>query len=55
MSYLPGKFLTFIITLWLVSLLTFAVFQVIPGNPAQIILGTEALPEQIAALECTFL
>lgn len=51
MSYLPGKFLTFIITLWLVSLLTFAVFQVIPGNPAQIILGTEALPEQIAALE----
>lgn len=51
MGYLPGKFFSFVLTLWLVSLLTFTVFQVIPGNPAQIILGAEALPEQVAALE----
>lgn len=51
MSYLPGRILSFILTLWLVSLLTFAIFQVLPGNPAQIILGAEALPEQVEALE----
>ncbi len=51
MRYLPGKLLSFIFTIWLVSLITFVVFQIIPGNPAQIILGAEAEPEQVAALE----
>jgi peptide/nickel transport system permease protein len=51
MGYLPGKILSFFFTMWLVSLITFAVFQIIPGNPALIILGAEAEPEQVVALE----
>lgn len=51
MRYLPGKIFSGVLTLWLVSLLTFIVFQILPGNPAQIILGAEASPEQVAALE----
>ncbi len=51
MSTVQGRIVTFLLTLWLVSLLTFVVFQVIPGNPAQVILGADALPEQVAALE----
>ncbi|NLW55076.1 MAG: ABC transporter permease [Firmicutes bacterium] len=51
MSTIPGRIFSFLLTLWLVSLFTFIVFQVIPGNPAQVILGAEALPEQVAALE----
>lgn len=38
-------------TLFFVSVLIFLVFQIIPGNPAEIILGTEADPAQIKALE----
>jgi ABC-type dipeptide/oligopeptide/nickel transport systems, permease components len=34
----------------LVSLVTFAAFNVIPGDPAAIILGTNASPEKVAAL-----
>lgn len=51
MRDLPGRIITAVFTLWLVSLLIFLVFQVLPGNPAQIILGAEAAPEQVAALE----
>lgn len=45
------KLLSILLTLFFVSLLIFFVFQIIPGNPAEIILGTEADPAQIAALE----
>lgn len=45
------KLLSIILTLFFVSLLIFMVFQIIPGNPAEIILGTEADPAQIRALE----
>jgi ABC-type dipeptide/oligopeptide/nickel transport system permease component len=38
------------ITLFLVSLLTFAAFNVIPGDPASLILGVDGTDEQIAAL-----
>lgn len=38
------------LTLFLVSILAFFAFNVIPGDPAQLILGTEATPESIAAL-----
>lgn len=37
-----------IITLFLVSIFVFAVINIIPGDPAQIILGTEASPESLA-------
>jgi peptide/nickel transport system permease protein len=40
----------FFLALFLVSVLSFLAFNVIPGDPAQLILGTEATPESIAAL-----
>ncbi len=39
-----------LLTLLLISLITFVVVQVIPGDPAQLILGTEASPETLADL-----
>ena len=45
------KILSIILTLFFVSILIFLVFQIIPGNPAEIILGTEADPAQVKALE----
>lgn len=51
MRYIIRKVLTLIITLFMVSLLAFLAFQVIPGSPASSMLGTNATPEKIAALE----
>lgn len=45
------KFLNFLLTLILISLLTFFVFQLLPGNPALAILGADAESSQLAALE----
>ena len=42
------RFITLVVTLFLVSILIFAVINIIPGDPAQIILGTEASPESLA-------
>ena len=50
MKYAVKKFLTLIITLFIVSLLAFLAFQVIPGDPTTKILGTEATEEARAAL-----
>lgn len=50
MKYFIKKTFTLIITLFLISIVTFFVFQVIPGDPVLSILGTEATPEQIEAL-----
>lgn len=51
MRYILRKVLTLIITLFIVSLLAFLAFQVIPGSPATDMLGTNATPEKVAALE----
>lgn len=50
MKYAIKKFLTLIITLFIVSLLAFLAFQVIPGDPTTKMLGTEATEEAKAAL-----
>ena len=50
MKYAIKKFLTLIITLFIVSLLAFLAFQVIPGDPTTKMLGTEATEEARAAL-----
>ena len=50
MKYVCKKTITLIITLFLVSLLAFLAFQVIPGDPTTELLGTEATPEARAAL-----
>ena len=53
MKYVAKKTLTLIITLFIVSLLAFLAFQIIPGDPTTKMLGTEATEEAIAALRET--
>ena len=50
MRYLIKKTLILIATMFLISLLTFVAFHIIPGDPAQLILGTEASPEKLQQL-----
>ena len=51
MKYALKRILTLLVTMLLVSFLTYAAFEVISGDPAEAILGTEATPERLAALE----
>lgn len=51
MSYFIRRFILLIITLILVSFITFAVFQVMPGDPVRIMLGTEADEVQVETLK----
>ena len=50
MNYYIQKAAGLLVTLLLVSFITFSVFQILPGNPAYIILGVDADPMQIEAL-----
>ena len=50
MKYMIKKITTLIITLLLVSVVTFVAFSGIPGDPASTKLGTYATPERIEAL-----
>ena len=50
MRYALRKVAAFIVTLFIVSLLTFGVFQVLPGNPVEIMLGVDADPLQVQHL-----
>lgn len=50
MKYFIRKIVGLFVTIILVSLVTFGVFQILPGNPAYIILGVDADPLQIEAL-----
>ena len=49
-AYLIKRFFILLVTLILVSIVIFAVLMVIPGDPAQIILGIHATPESLQAL-----
>jgi peptide/nickel transport system permease protein len=51
MSYLIRRLLTLIITLLLVSVVAFVIVQLVPGDPAQLILGTEAPAEALAEMQ----
>ena len=48
--YLIKKTITLIVLLFLVSMVVFSVLFVLPGDPAQIILGINATPETLANL-----
>ena len=48
--YLVRRAIAFVVTLLFVSVVTFAVVNVIPGDPAEIIMGTEGSPEALVAL-----
>jgi len=49
-SFLLKRFFILLLTLILVSVVIFAVLMVIPGDPAQIILGIHATPETLQGL-----
>jgi peptide/nickel transport system permease protein len=48
--YLLQKAGGFVLTALLVSVLTFFIVQVLPGDPARLMLGTEGSPESYARL-----
>ena len=50
MKYFIKKIITLILTLFVVSFLTFIAFQIIPGDSAVSSLGADASPEQIESL-----
>ena len=50
MRYTARKILTLLVTMLVVSLLTFAAFDLISGDPAATLLGTQATPEKVEAL-----
>jgi peptide/nickel transport system permease protein len=49
-TYLIKRVIALILTLFLVSVVIFVVMRIIPGDPAQIILGLQATPEAVEAL-----
>ena len=50
MKYAAKRLATLLVTMLLVSLLAFLAFELISGDPAEIMLGTQATPECLAAL-----
>jgi len=50
LRYLVKKLITLVLLLFLVSITVFSVLFVLPGDPAQIILGINATPEALANL-----
>lgn len=51
MRFIGKKVVTVILTLVLVSFVTFFAFELIPGDPATNLLGTDVTPEQLEALQ----
>lgn len=47
MMYIVRRFILLLTTILLVSIITFGVFQILPGDPVRTMLGTEADPTQI--------
>jgi ABC-type dipeptide/oligopeptide/nickel transport system permease component len=50
MYFFRTRLIIMVLTLFLVSVLTFAAFTLIPGDPVSLMLGIEATDEQIAAM-----
>jgi ABC-type dipeptide/oligopeptide/nickel transport system permease component len=50
MKFVIKRLLVTLLTLFLVSVITFAAFHIIPGDPAAVMLGIEATDEQLALL-----
>ncbi len=48
--FLFKRLMTMIITLWAASLVVFLVLEILPGDPASVMLGINAEPETLAAL-----
>ncbi len=50
MTYLANRILSIVLTLWLISVITFAVTSILPGDVAMMILGTQSNPTALAGL-----
>lgn len=50
-TYILKKFVEMLVTLLLICLIVFIMFELIPGNPARIMLGMQADQAQVEALE----
>ena len=50
MKYAAKKLGLMLLTMLIVSFLAFLAFQIIPGDPTNTLLGSEATPERVAAL-----
>lgn len=50
LSFLVRRLLTLALTAWLATMVVFAVLEVVPGDPALLMLGTQAQPDTLAAL-----
>ncbi len=44
------RLVIFVVSLWAASVIVFALLSVLPGDPASVILGTQATPESLASL-----
>ena len=51
MAYVMKRLVTMIPVLFILSVLVFSLIHLIPGNPAQVILGQDATPQAVQALE----
>ncbi|MEZ5715895.1 MAG: ABC transporter permease [Paracoccaceae bacterium] len=50
MSYFLNRILSMLLTLFLLSAITFAVTNILPGDVAMVIMGTQSNPEALAGL-----
>lgn len=53
MRFITRKLLSFLVTLIIISMLIFFMFNILPGNPALSILGLDADPQEVALLEAS--
>src|ERR1700723_3378807 len=53
MSYIFNRLLSIALTLFLISVITFAVTTILPGDVATMIMGTQSNPEALAGLRKT--
>lgn len=51
LGFVLRRLASFVLTLAAASLVVFAVLELLPGNPAEVMLGETATPESLAALE----
>ncbi len=50
MTYILNRLLSIVLTLFLISVITFAVTTILPGDVATMIMGTQSNPEALAGL-----
>ena len=50
MRYISRKAVVLVVSIFFITVLTFLAFHILPGDPAQLILGTEASEEKLEAL-----